>query len=193
MPDYKNGKIYKIKCNVTGEQYFGSTTYSLTNRLNNHKSKNNKNKRQCTSRQIINRNNFQIELVENYPCETKKELNKRERFYIDTKECINHVIPTRTQKEYVEHHKEKIKEYNSKWEKDHRQERNQYTNELYKTSEDYRNKSIVRASVYYEENKTKILERMMVRYVCCCGAGGYVANKSRHEKTTRHQKFLLVN
>jgi len=59
------------------------------------------------SRQIINRGNFQIELVENYSCETKHELHKRERFYIDNNECINHVIPTRTQKEYSELHKEK--------------------------------------------------------------------------------------
>ena len=26
MPDYKNGKIYKIVCNITNEMYIGSTT-----------------------------------------------------------------------------------------------------------------------------------------------------------------------
>ena len=189
MPDYKEGKIYKIKCNETGEQYFGSTTYSLQSRLNNHKSKI-KSKKQCMAKQIINRGNFQIELVENYSCETSHELHKRERFYIDNNECINHVIPTRTQKEYRQLHKEKFNECNRIWLKEHRQERNTWQNNYYKTNEDYREKSKVRASEYYEQNKKKILERMLVRYVCCCGAEGSVSNKLRHEKTQRHQKFI---
>ena len=189
MPDYKEGKIYKIKCNETGEQYFGSTTGSLRVRLNCHKSKT-KSKKQCMSRQIINRGNFQIELVENYSCETKHELHKRERFYIDNNECVNRIIPTRTQKEYRELHKEKLKELNRTWEKEHRQERNTWQNNLYKTNEDYREKTKVRASEYYEQNKKKILERMLVRYVCCCGLEGSVSNKLRHEKTKRHQDFI---
>ena len=189
MPDYKEGKIYKIKCNETGEQYFGSTTGSLQVRLNSHKSQT-KCKNQCMSRQIINRGNFQIELVENYSCETSHELHKRERFYIDNNECINHVIPTRTAKEYRQLHKEKFNECNRIWLKEHRQERNTWQNNLYKTNEDYREKSKVRASEYYEQNKKKILERMLVRYVCCCGAEGSVSNKLRHEKTQRHQKFI---
>ena len=189
MPDYKEGKIYKIKCNETGEQYFGSTTGSLQLRLSCHKSKT-KSKRQCMAKQIINRGNFQIELVENYSCETKQELHKRERFYIDNNECINHVIPTRTQKEYRELHKEKLKELNRTYEKEHRQERNTWQNNYYKTNEDYREKSKVRASQYYEQNKEKVLERMLVRYVCCCGAEGSVSNKLRHEKSQRHQKFI---
>jgi len=189
MPNYKEGKIYKIKCNETGEQYFGSTTYSLQVRLNSHKSKT-KCKEQCMSRQIINRGNFQIELVENYSCETSHELHKRERFYIDNNECINRVIPTRTQKEYRELHKEKLKECNRTWLKEHRQERNTWQNNLYKTNEDYREKTKVRASEYYEQNKKKILERMLVRYVCCCGLEGSVSNKLRHEKTKRHQDFI---
>jgi len=189
MPDYKEGKIYKIKCNETGEQYFGSTTCSLQLRLNGHKSKT-KCKSQCMSRQIINRGNFQIELVENYCCEESNELHKRKRFYIDNNECINHVIPTRTQNEYREVHKEKLKELNRKWEKEHRQERSIYSNNLYKTNEEYREKGKVRASQYYEQNKEKVLERMLVRYVCCCGAEGSVSNKLRHEKTQRHQKFI---
>ena len=140
MPNYKEGKIYKIKCNETGEQYFGSTTGSLRVRLNGHKSKT-KCKEQCMSRQIINRGNFQIELVENYSCETKHELHKRERFYIDNNECINSYIPTRTRKEYKEVHKEKIKDYIHTWEKEHRQERNIYKNNYYKANEDYREKT----------------------------------------------------
>ena len=191
MPIYSEGKIYKIHCNLTGEDYYGSTTYTLQVRINSHTSKCKKPlNRQCKSRQIIERGNFQIELVENYPCETKRELHVRERYYIDNFPNINHFVPTRTQKEYKETRKEFIKEYNTNWEKEHRQERNDIKKERYKTNEDYRQKGIERSSQYYQENKEKVLERLMCRYVCECGAEGLVANKSRHEKSKRHQKFI---
>ena len=191
MPIYSEGKIYKIHCNLTGEDYYGSTTYTLQVRINCHKSTSKKPlKQQCKSKQIIDRGDFQIELVENYPCETKRELQVRERYYIDNFPNINHVVPTRTQQEYKEHHKEKYKEYNSKYEKEHRQELNDIRKEKYKTNEDYRQKGIERVSQYYQENKEKVLERLMCRYVCECGAEGLVANKSRHEKTKRHQTFI---
>ena len=35
---YKNGKIYRIVCNITGEQYIGSTCKTLKQRLQQHKS-----------------------------------------------------------------------------------------------------------------------------------------------------------
>lgn len=191
MPIYSEGKIYKIHCNLTGEDYYGSTTYTLQKRINNHKSNSkNTSKKQCTSKKIIDRGDFQIELVENYPCKTKRELQVRERYYIDNFPNINHVVPTRTQKEYKETRKEFIKEYNAKYDKEHRQERNEYSNNLYKTNEDYKQKGIERAAKYYQENKEKVLERLMTRYVCECGAEGLVANKSRHEKSKRHQKFI---
>ena len=189
MPTYSEGKIYKIHCNETGEDYYGSTTYSLQFRLNSHKSKLNAVHR-CVSKQIIERGNFKIELVENYPCKTRKELYTRERYYIDNFQCINHVVPTRTRQEYKEHHKEKYKEYNSKWCKDHKNYLNDIRKERYKTDDDYKQKQNERASKYYQENKEKVLERLMCRYVCECGKESLVANKSRHEKTKHHQKFI---
>ena len=37
MPDYSNGKIYKITCNETYRCYIGSTTKTLTRRFQQHK------------------------------------------------------------------------------------------------------------------------------------------------------------
>lgn len=189
MPDYNKGKIYKVHCNETGEDYYGSTTHTLEKRISLHKSRL-KTERYCKSRQIIVRGNFEMVLVEDFPCLTKKELNVRERYYIDNFPNINHVVPTRTVKEYQEHHKEKYKAYNQQWDKEHRQERNVYSQELYKNNEDYKQKAKERATKYYEEKKEKVLERLMARYVCDCGAEGLVANKSRHEKSKRHQDFI---
>ena len=54
MPIYSEGKIYKIHCNLTGEDYYGSTTYTLQVRINSHTSKCKKTlNRQCKSRQIM--------------------------------------------------------------------------------------------------------------------------------------------
>lgn len=106
MPNYSNGKIYRIVCNETGEQYIGSTTQSLAQRLACHKCK-----QTCKSKQIIERGNYEMVLIEECPCENKEQLGRRERHYIETMECINANIPTRTLKEYREANREKIAEY----------------------------------------------------------------------------------
>jgi len=103
---YQNGKIYKIVCNETGEIYYGSTIDKLNKRICDHKSHQN-----CVSKQIINRNNYYYELIEDYSCNNKKELETRERWYIENNKCINKFIPTRTLKEYYQINKEKKKEY----------------------------------------------------------------------------------
>jgi hypothetical protein len=52
MPNYANGKIYKIVCNITGEQYIGATTQKLSQRLTCHVSKKNTDKK-YKSKEII--------------------------------------------------------------------------------------------------------------------------------------------
>ena len=37
-----------------------------------------------------------IILIETYPCNSKYELEAKERWYIEHNECVNMVIPTRT-------------------------------------------------------------------------------------------------
>lgn len=124
VQDYSQGKIYKIVCNITNEVYFGSTKEKyLSRRLSRHKryvSENLKNpkRKMPSSSQIIQRGNFDIILVETYPCKSKYELESRERYYIENNDCINKTVPTRTSKEYNEDNKDLIaakrKEYNEK-------------------------------------------------------------------------------
>jgi hypothetical protein len=109
--DYENGKIYKITGgNMT---YYGSTTQILSKRLYQHKHKSN----MCYSKKILELGNYDICLVELFPCKSKEELHMRERFYIENNECVNKNIPNRTQeeiKEYQTHYRidnaDKIKE-----------------------------------------------------------------------------------
>lgn len=112
MPDYANGKIYRLVCNETGEQYIGSTTTSLTRRLQSHR---NRNGGECRSKAIIDRGNYEIVLIEDYPCETKQQLEIRERHFIETMPCVNKYLPTRTPVEYYQANKEAKREYRKQY------------------------------------------------------------------------------
>ena len=106
MLDYKNGKIYQVVCNITGETYVGSTCKSLKDRLAEHKICND-----CCSKQIIQRGNYYIDLLENYPCENRYELYRKEGEYQKSIKCINKIVAGRTHKEYYQEHKEQKVKY----------------------------------------------------------------------------------
>jgi hypothetical protein len=111
MPiDYTNGKIYKIVCNITGDIYIGSTTQPLSKRIGGHRDSA-KSAKCVKSKSIILGGDYAIILIENYPCESKEELLKKERYYIENNICLNKQIPLRTDKEYRDDNKDKIKDY----------------------------------------------------------------------------------
>ena len=116
MPDYSNGKIYKITSSNTDLIYIGSTTQSLSVRKSDHVRRFRKfqedSKIDTVSHKIFSfGGSIDICLVENYPCENKEQLHARERYFIENLTCVNKQRPGRTQKEYKEQHKEKIDEY----------------------------------------------------------------------------------
>jgi GIY-YIG catalytic domain len=128
MVNYQKGKIYKI-IGGSGQTYIGSTTTSLRQRLVEHKSV----KKRYENGKIISKNsvfpildeaNYDIILIENYPCNNKEELHSRERYWIETINCVNKIIPTRTKEEYRQHYKDKIKEDNKKWEEKNNKQMN---------------------------------------------------------------------
>ena len=112
---YKYGKIYKLICNQTGLTYIGCTCKQLSQRLANHRNNYKQylktNKHYVTAYKIIENGDCSIILLENFPCENKEQLNARERFFIETIDCVNKNIPTRTFKEYRELNKHTISEY----------------------------------------------------------------------------------
>ncbi len=108
-----NGKIYKIYCDENDEVYYGSTTQELFMRLRQHKSL------KYTSRNIM-KNTYHIELVEEYKCNNKKELELRERYYIENNKCVNTYIPTRTREEYNKTHEKESKDRANEWYKNNK-------------------------------------------------------------------------
>jgi len=128
MPDYSLSKIYQIICNTTGKRYIGATCQKkLCTRLAQHVA--NRKRNDCSSKEIIDNGNYEIVLIESYPCSSKDELHQRERFYIQSMECVNKNIPCRTetenkeyQKEWCAYNKEQIQKYKKEWYADNRAE-----------------------------------------------------------------------
>jgi hypothetical protein len=92
--DYSNGKIYKIVCNTTGKCYIGSTcspylSTRLAQHRNNFKSFLKGKFNYVSSYEVLENNNYDIVLLELFPCSCKEELLARERFYIENTECVN--------------------------------------------------------------------------------------------------------
>ena len=82
MPDYSNGKIYKIHSYQTDLVYYGSTTDTLCRRFSGHKTSM-KMGNNTSSKQILEYNDAIITLIELFPCNSRSELESRERFYIE--------------------------------------------------------------------------------------------------------------
>ena len=171
MPDYKNAKIYKIVCNTTGMVYVGSTTQSLSMRLAGHRGHFKRFKDgkgiKITSFQVLAQGNYDIVLIETCSCESKDELHRRERFYIESLDCINNNIPTRTKKEYNEANKDTIKQYRDankdtilKYHKQHYEANKERIAEIRKQHyEANKERLLEKDKQHYEANKERIAER----------------------------------
>jgi len=138
MPvDYKNGKIYKLSC-PDGHYYIGSTAMKLEQRLYFHKHAitNKTHGGTYTYFQKIPVDEITIELIEDCPCESKKELNEYEDYYIELAMedllCLNSRRSHRTE------------EYIKKYDKTYYEENKEHIATMCRE--------------YYEKNKEKIIE-----------------------------------
>jgi len=130
MPDYQLAKVFKIVSNDDVEVYIGSTTLPrLCTRLakykNDYKCWKEGKSSKISLYDIFDEygiDNVSIVLLESCPCNSKDELMKRQRHYIETIDNINKIIPGRTHKEYHDTHKDEkylqtIKRYENDKEK----------------------------------------------------------------------------
>ena len=189
MVNYQDAKIYKLVGG--GLTYYGSTCNELYKRLWSHKSNFNK----CKSKLLFDSGDkVEIILIEKYPCNDKMELHKRERYYIENNDCINKFIPTRTDKEYREDNKDKIKEYfetNKDKIKQYREDNKDKIKERGKQCrEDNKDKIKEIAKQYREVNKDKIKERQNEKIKCECGKIYTQSNKLRHKQSKKHIQFI---
>ena len=76
---YQSGIIYFLRSHQTEDVYIDCTTQPLDKRFNEHKKKNIVSN--ISSEEIMKYDDAYIELIENYPCNSKDELNQRKGWY----------------------------------------------------------------------------------------------------------------
>jgi len=115
MVNYQNGKIYVIRSNNTNNVYIGSTTRPLSERMGEHRTRYNCN-RGKSSAEVLKHGGAYIELIEEYPCDNREQLCKREGEVMRaTENIVNKVIAGRAHKESRDEHKVEKKRHNVKY------------------------------------------------------------------------------
>ena len=193
MPDYQKGKIYKIVCNITGLTYYGSTVNTLCKRMSGHRS-HVKAGSTCKSKLVLAGGDYDYSLVEDCSCDSKEQLHRRERFYIENNECVNKDIPGRTSKERYEQDKDRLL---ARQKERYEQDKDKVLAQRKEHYEQNRDKISARQKEHYEQNKDKVstrnkknYEQNKIQVTCECGA---VVNKSslaKHKKSKKHQGYL---
>jgi group I intron endonuclease len=217
MPNYQEGKIYKIYNTINDDIYVGSTTLKLCERMRDHrKGVNTENKHRPLYRAFSEYgiDNFYIELIEKCPCNDKDELRRKEGEYIRAlKPSMNKNIAGRTireyhtdnkehikeqRREYKETNKEYIREKNKEWRENNKEHIKQYLEhnkerilECNKQYRENKKESIKeQKKQYYENNKEYIKSRSGENIACECGRIVTRCCLSRHKKTNRHIKLM---
>lgn len=164
------GKIYALKSNQTDKIYIGSTIYDLSYRKRKHIENYNRYIRGKTlpgktpyisSVELCKYDDMYIELIEEYPCENKRQLEKREGELQREMNCVNKIIANRSWKE-------------------HAQESEQYR--------ENRRKAQVR---YREKHREKRNAKKREKVKCECGVEISYNSKARHLRTQKHNDYLI--
>jgi len=203
--DYSRGKIYLIRNKADNNLiYVGSTIeIYLSKRFQKHKSQ-----KSCSLYCFINNpennttwNDWYIELYEEFPCDNKLQLVRRENEIIREKATINKIgyrteeMKKEKDKEYRKNHKEEIKE------RDKRYRENNRDKVLAKKAE-YKEKHKEQINTYmkerYQEKKEQIKEYQKQqrennneKITCVCGSIVCKYKVRDHLKTKKHINFTL--
>jgi len=188
MPDYSKCVIYKLCCNDLNikEIYVGSTC-NFTRRKSQHK-------HICCNENAIEHNfkvykfirdnggwdNWDMILVDQYPCENKLQKLQRERYwYEELKSTLNGDVPGRSYKEYRDTYYEENKEKIAEQKKEYRK-----NNKI---------KFLAKDKTYYENNREEILRKKKEKITCECGSTFTKTNKLRHDRTKKHLDYINKN
>ena len=139
--------------------------------------------------------NNKIILIENYSCNSKEELCKREqeiieehnnllnkqRAYITEEQKKNY--HKKYHKEYCENNKDIINQYNKEYRENNKERLNQTSKEFYENNKEYLKQ---KQKEHYKNNKIEILENMKKKVKCeFCNCEIQKNNLKRHQKTKK--------
>lgn len=175
--DYSKGKIYHLKCSITDKYYIGSTCSTLHDRLLNHKRVGKKRDTKIYEyMKYYGVDNFYINLIENWPCDNKYQLLKREGYNQVLYNTVNNGLNTRyaglplfiqnirlknynliKRQNETEEEKNKKAEYNKQYRMGPSRASMQETTRLRTIRNSESNK--VKNKLWYQENKEKYQEK----------------------------------
>jgi hypothetical protein len=153
MVNYQNGKVYKIINEKNEIIYIGSTVQGLSQRYTKHKHK---------------APNHKIILIENYSCNSKEELCKKEQEVIEQHSNLLNKYRAYNSEEDKKEYK---KEYDKKWRENNKEEKKEH----YKQ--------------YYEKNKDKINEKVKCEFCNCEISKQYLKTHQNNKKCLKFQNL----
>jgi hypothetical protein len=194
--DFANGKIYKIEpiCDHEVEEiYYGSTTQLLSKRMGDHRTKYKAWKENKYNKIMVYNifdkygvENCKIYLVEDYPCERREQLERREGEIIKANRCANKIVVGRTKKEYRKDNKDMIYERNKTYNEKNKTKIAENKKHYYEENKDEFSE---KSKKYRENNKDIIKQKKSKKCKCECGQTYTQNHKARHYKTVKHQKY----
>ena len=168
--DYKNGRIYQIRNTFDDDVYVGSTCQALSKRMAWHREN-----RKATAKQhrpiYVKMKEygvecFYIELIEEYPCENKEQLRKREGHFIREIATLNMCQAGRTNREYKLDNHEQILLQGKQYYESHKEQITKYHEKYRLDNKEFRNS----------------------KFECACGGSYSYTHKAEHCRCQKHKK-----
>lgn len=180
MNRYQRGKIYKLY-NLSNHEdfYVGSTCKSqLSMRLSQHRYDATHNRTSLVYQHMkqVGIDNFIIELLESYPCNSKDELRAREGYYIRLlKPSLNQKVEDRSRLEHYQDNRASILQYQHQYYEKNKESVKRRIRERAQS---------IRPQIRAQQNAVK---------QCACGISFTVSNKARHFRSPNHKNYVLFN
>ena len=177
MPNYQEGKNYKIYNTINDDIYVGSTSQMLCKRMRDHRKCINVLAKQhyplYQAFKAYGVENFFIELLEKCPCHDIEELRKKEGEYIrELRPSMNKVIAGRKKKEYQAEYRENNKDY------------------IRQLKHQYRENNQDKILQYIENNKERITQHKAEKIKCECGCVITRGCLWRHRQSKKHIELM---
>jgi len=219
MPDYSKGCIYMIKKqdDYNNDNVYIGSCCNFSRRKCGHKNASNNENNQNYNIKLYKHirenggwNSWCMTKIIDYPCNSKSQLNTVERSYIDKyKATLNCIIPTRTNAEWRNDNKDKIKQYyvdnadklmkqQKEYYQDNKEKAKQYyidnADKLIKQQKEYYQDNKEKAKEYYIDNSDKIKEynnEYQKQKVICdkCGCKVTKGKLATHKKSQKCINF----
>ena len=167
LPERSKQEYYQTNKDVINEQNKQNYINNREQRLRNNKEYREKNK------EYLNKKSNDY-----YHDHREEQCKKRKEYRQNNKEKI-----AEQKKQHYEQNKEHYQQYHKEYHQQHKEEKKEY-DKIYR--ENNKDRKRENDKVYREKNRDKLLAKIE----CACGNTYAHKNKSRHERSNKHQEYL---